>query len=45
MDGVELAKRRRLAGEEAVGASAGVDAMDIGDISDGMCVKSRTARP
>ena len=45
MDGVELAKRRRLAGEEAVGALAGVDAMDIGDISDGMCNSSRTARP
>ena len=45
MDGVELAKRRRLAGKEAVGASAGVDAMDIGNISDGMCVNSRTARP
>ena len=45
MDGVELAKRRRLVGEEAVGASVGVDAMDIGDINEGMCVDSRTACP
>ena len=45
MDSVELAKRRRLAGGEAVGASAGMDEFDIGDNSDGMCNNSRTARP
>ena len=45
MDLVELAKRRRLAGGEAVGASAGADAMDIGDTSDGMRITSWTARP
>ena len=45
MDLVELAKRRRLAGGEAVGASAGADAMDIGDVTHGMCIDSRSARP
>ena len=45
MDLVGLAKRRWLAGGEAVGASAGVDAIDIGDASDGMYITSRTARP
>ena len=45
MDSVEFAKRRRLAGGEAVGASAGMDELDIGDNSDGMCNNSRTARP
>ena len=45
MDLVELAKRRRLAGRETLGASVGADAMDIGDTSARMCITSRTARP
>ena len=46
MDLVELAKWRLLAGGEAVGASAGVEVMEVMDIvyiSDGMCTISRTA--
>jgi len=43
---VGLAKWRLLAGGEAVGASAGVEVMEVMDIvdnSDGMCTISRTA--